>query len=78
MNKFKKLMQNGLKIYYKYFLFGSMLEECSGELCVDTETGKTEITKLAEWDYDKGNQILVHALALKRNKFPDEYTFIYC
>ena len=78
MNKFEKLMQNGSRIYYKYFLFGSDLEQCVGKICIDTETGKSEITKLAEWDYEKGKEILVQSLILKEKQFPEQYIYTYC
>lgn len=78
MDKFEKLMQKGSKVYYKYFLFGSDLEECIGELCIDTDTDEAAIIRLAEYDRDNGNHILVAALYLKRNGYPDKYTYAYC
>ncbi len=78
MHKFEKLMQKGSKIFYKYFLFGSTLESCIGELCIDTETDEVVVTRLAADDTDNGNHICVAALSLKRKGFPDKYTYAYC
>lgn len=78
MDKFEKLMQKGSKIFYKYFLFGSTLDYCVGELYIDTETDKVVITRPASGDTDNGRHIRVAARSLIRNGFPDKYTYAYC
>lgn len=78
MDKFEKLMQKGSKIYYKYFLSGCGLEECTGELCIDIETGKVVITRLAEYDNNNGKHISAAAFYLKENGYPDKFTYAYC
>lgn len=78
MDKFEKLMQKGSKIFYKYFLFGSTLESCIGELCIDTETNEIVITRPAADDTDNGRHIRFAAYRLKEKGFPDKYTYAYC
>ena len=78
MDKFEKLMQQGSRVYYKYFLSGADLEECIGELCIDTKTGKVVITRLAEYDNNNGKHISAAAFYLKENGYPDKYTYAYC